>query len=160
MPPAVPTASLGVCFPTRSDKVCICFLAQVCFFLACFGFTCLLTTASALAISCKESALYLGEGNHPSSFPRSQKLPQLWTPQLQLLVPGLGADQRRLQKVPGLLHFGDLSFQLLFSQLATLPVCVSPFARVISTQRSPWHLCFSLDLCHAMGSPCPVVVEG
>ena len=40
----------------------------------------LLTTASALVVPGKESALYLAEGNHPSSFPRSQKLPQLRTP--------------------------------------------------------------------------------
>lgn len=93
MPPAVPAVSLGVCFPTRSDKVCISFLTQVCFFLMHFGYMYLLTTASALAIPCKESSLYLGEGNYPSSPARSQKLPQLWAPhQLQLLIPGLGAD--------------------------------------------------------------------
>lgn len=148
MPPAVPMSSLGACFAPRGDKVCICFLMQDCFFWACFRFTYLLTTASALAIPCKESALYLGEGNLHPPLLGAQSCPSSRSPQLQLLIPGLAADRRRLQKVPDWVWVGDLSFRLLFSQLATPPLCVSPFVRIIFRQRGPWHLCFSLDLCH------------
>lgn len=136
------TDSLGAFFPTRGDKgdeVCICFLMQVCFSLVYFGFTYLLTTTLALAIPCKESALFLGEGNHPSSFPRSQSCPSSGPPPAAATHPWAG----RLQKLSDSLHLGDLRFQLLFSQLATPSVWVFPFARVIFTQKGPWHLCWN-----------------
>lgn len=76
-----------------------------------------------------------GRRKLPFTFPESQKLLQLQTPQEQLLIPGL-------QKEPDSLRLGDLSFQLLFPQPAAPPVCVSHFARTIFTQRDPWCLCF------------------
>lgn len=153
MPPVVPTASLGACFPSRSDKVCICFPLQVWHILLlriCSQLHQLLTSPARSQLCTWEK-----ETIHPP-FLGARSCPSSSSPQLQPLIPGLGDDQRRLQKVPDSLHFGHLSFQLLFSWLETPPVCVSPPARVIFTQRGPWHLRFSLNSCHVMGSPCPM----
>lgn len=137
MPPAVPSASLGVCFPARSDKSLHLFPHTGLLFFDIFW---IYVFAHNRVSSCHFlqgiSSLLVG-GKHPSSFPRSQNCSSSGAPQLQLLIPWLRPHSRGLQKVPNSLHFGDLSFYLLFSELATPSVCVSPFARVIFNQRGP-----------------------
>lgn len=149
------TVSWGAFFPTRSDKgdeVCICFLMQVCFFLVYFGFTYLLTTTSALTVPCKESALFLGEGNHSSSFPRSQNCPSSGPPQLQPLIPGLGGCKRYLTRsIWGicafscsfhslqLLLFGFFTLQGLFLCREALGTCASAWNyAMLSLPLPPW----------------------
>lgn len=116
--PAVPTAALAVCSPTSTDKACTG-LGHLLGLFTCISSCHHLQRVSSLYGRRKPSTLLPWE-------PKAVSVP----PSSSLFILPLRDGQRRLQKVPDLLCFGDLSFQLLFSQLASPSACVLPCARL------------------------------